>query len=96
MTSICDIKRFDPPSQKNILLKLIQGVIEEADTNDVNKLFSLVLNKLNIYSRSVLKMKAERAGYPTYDFLKCCIRWQLIWNHFSDGDEPIMEVLQDA
>ena len=46
MTSVCNIKRFDPPSQKNILLKLIQGVIEEADTADVNKLFRLVLNKL--------------------------------------------------
>lgn len=96
MIPIRDIKRFNPPSQCDVLLKYINGVIKNEKTDNINKIFNVAINEMTSYARHILELKSKKAGYRPDDFLKCCIRWQLLWNRIPDSDESLLEVLQNA
>lgn len=96
MIPIRDIKRFNPPVQSDVLLKYIKGVIRDSKTDNINKIFNVATNKMTSYVRYILELKSKKAGYHPDDFLRCCIRWQLLWNRIPDSDESLLEVLQNA
>lgn len=96
MIPVSEIKRFNPPVQSDVLLKYIKGVITDEKTDNINEIFNVAIDEMTSYVRHILELKSKKAGYPPDDFLRCCIRWQLLWNRIPDSDESLLEVLQDA
>lgn len=96
MIPICEIKRFDPPCQSDVLLRYIRGVIKEEHTDSIDKIFSIAISEMTSYLKYILELKSRKAGYHPDYFLKCCIRWQLLWNLIPDTDESLLEVFRRA